>query len=88
MANYSEKLNSSKNITLWGTIFGVDNNTGIMNWFLKIELQVDGVIRFRVSTMNGQWVDNLVSYENRLSSYPSASNQCKVAMYKSIQQHG
>jgi hypothetical protein len=41
MTNYSEKLNSSKNIALWGTIFGVDNNIGIMNWFFKIELQVD-----------------------------------------------
>jgi hypothetical protein len=41
MANYNENLNSCKNVTLWGTIFGVDNNTGIMNWFLKIELQVD-----------------------------------------------
>ncbi len=41
MANYNENLNSCKNVALWGTIFGVDNNTGIMNWFLKIELQVD-----------------------------------------------
>jgi hypothetical protein len=41
MGNYNEKLNSSKNVALWHTIFGVDNNIGIMNWFLKIELQVD-----------------------------------------------